>query len=76
MCKGTMADYLLKVYDDNIKLFTSNGKLPTDFSCGLEKVHRIKYLPTKQGVINGYISISIKNEQSKYVYSYLNNYYY
>ena len=68
-CNGPMADYILKVYDDKIKLFTSNGRLPTDFCCNLKDIHRIKYLPTKHSkATNGYrcLSIAIKNEKSKY----------
>ena len=65
-CKGPMANYVLKVYDDKIKLFTSNGRLPTDFCCDLKDIHRIKYLPTKHHkVMNAYLSIAIKNEKSK-----------
>ena len=63
-----MADYILKVYDDNIKLFTSNGILSTDFSCNLKEIYMIKYLSTKHHhkSMNGYLSITIKNAKSKY----------
>ena len=63
-----MADYILKVYDDNIKLFTSNGMLSTDFSCNLEEIYTIKYLSTKHRhkSMNEYLSITIKNAKSKY----------
>ena len=68
MCKGPMADYLLKVYDDKIRLFTSNGKLPTDFSCNLKEIHRVKYLSARHHKsMNGHLSITIKNAKSKYV---------
>ena len=62
-----MADYILKVYDDKIKLHTSNGVLPTDFSCDLKEIYRIKCLPGKycKSMI-GYLSITIKNAKSKY----------
>lgn len=71
--KGPMADYLLKVYDEEIRLFSSNGKLPTDFSCDLKEIHKIKYLYTKKN--NGYLSIVAKNAKSKYAIS-LNVYMY
>ena len=68
LCKGLMADYLLKVYDEKIKLFTSNGKISTDFSCDLKEIYRIKFLSEKQHcAANGYLSITTKNEKSKYV---------
>ena len=62
-----MADYILKVYDDKIKLYTSNGVLPTNFSCDLKEIYRIKCLPGKycKSMI-GYFSITIKNAKSKY----------
>lgn len=67
LCKGIVADYLLKVYDDKIELFTSNGKILTDFSCDLKKIHRIKYLSTKQHKTrNEYLSIIIID--AKYVF--------
>ena len=66
LCKGTMADYLLKVYDDKIELYTSNGKIFTDFSCDLKEIHRIKYLSTKLlKASNEYLSITIKDPISK-----------
>ena len=63
----SMADYILKVYDDKIKLHTSNGVLPTDFSCDLKEIYRIRCLPGKycKSMI-GYLSITIKNAKSKY----------
>ena len=65
---GAMADYVLKVYDDKIRLFTSNGILPTDFSCDLKEIYRIKYLPARHHKsMNGHLSITIKNAKSKYV---------
>ena len=67
--KGMISDYLLKVYDDKIELFTSNGKIPTDFCCGLKEIHKIKYLPTKHDKTrNEYLSITILDAHSKYVY--------
>ena len=64
---GPMADYILKVYDDKIQLYTSNGVLPTNFSCDLKEIYRIKCLPGKycKSMI-GYFSITIKNAKSKY----------
>ena len=64
-----MADYLLKVYDDKIKLFTSNGRIRTGFSCDLKDIYRITYLPvaTKHySSMNGFLSFSIKNANSEY----------
>ena len=61
--KGPIADYLLKVCDDKIQLYSSNGKIPTDFSCDLKDIHRIKYLFTKQQ--KAMISITTKSAQTK-----------
>ena len=64
---GPMADYILKVYDNKIKLYTSNGILSTDFSCDLKEIYRIKCLPGKNCKSPiGYLSITIKNAKSKY----------
>ena len=72
-----MASYILKVYDDKIKLYTSNGVLPTDFSCDLKEIYRIKYLSAKRcEPMIGYLSITIKNVKSKYVHAYKCNYIY
>ena len=66
--KGVIADYLLKVYDDKIELFTSNGKIPTDFCCDLKEIHKIKYLSTREDKTrNEYLSITILDAHSKYV---------
>ena len=63
---GPMADYILKVYDDKIKLYTSNGILSTDFSCDLKEIYRIKYLSTQHHKSEtGYLSITINNAKSK-----------
>ena len=70
ICKGPMADYLLKVYDKKIELYTSNGILPTDFSCNLKDIYKIKYLYTRQhNAVNGYLRMAVKNAKSKYVIS-------
>ena len=64
--KGPIADYLLKVFDDRIQLYSSNGKIPTDFSCKLHDIHRIKCLTAKgHKEMIEYVSITIKNAQSK-----------
>ena len=66
LCKGMMADYLLKVYDDKIELYTSNGKILTDFSCDLNEIHRIKYLSIKlHKTSNEYLSIITNDAHSK-----------
>ena len=63
---GPMADYILKVYDDKIKLYTSNGILSTDFSYDLNEIFKIKYLSTQRHKSEiGYLSITIKNTKSK-----------
>jgi len=36
-------DYVLKVENENIRIFTSNGKLPTKFSCPIKDIYEIKY---------------------------------
>ena len=66
---GLIADYILKVYEDKMKLFTSNGMLSTSFSCNLKEIYKIKYTSSKHShkSMNGYLSITIKNAKSKYV---------
>ena len=67
-CKGPMSDYLLKVYDEKIILYSSNGKLPTGFVCYLKEIYQIKHLSTKQQKPTyRWLSITIKNARSKYV---------
>ena len=67
-----MGNYILKVYDDKVKLYTSNGALPTDFSCDLKEIYRIKCLSAKQcKSMIGCLSITIKDAKSKYVHSYV-----
>ena len=44
-CTGSTlyGDYLLRVYDDVIKLFTPNGVIPTKFSLLIKDIYEIKY---------------------------------
>ena len=58
-------DYLLKVYNEEIRLFTSNGLIPTKFRCPIKEIHKVKHHavgPQKCCVI-----VSVKNIQTKYV---------
>ena len=56
-------DYLLKVYNTEIRLFTPNGLIPTTFKCSIEEIHRVKYHPV--GPQNCCVIISVKNIQTK-----------
>ena len=59
-------DYLLKVYNTEIRLFTPNGLIPTTFKCPMEEIHRVKtvkYHPI--GSQNCCVIISVKNVQTK-----------
>jgi len=58
-------DYVLKVDNDNIRIFTSNGQLPTKFSYPIKDIYRAKYKTT--GTMQSCVVISINNILSKYV---------
>ena len=60
-------NYLLKVCDKKIKVFTANGKIETSVSLNILDIHKIKYQPkmkqsgtTKQGTL----TLSVLNIQS------------
>ena len=55
--------YLLKVYNDEIKLFTPNGLIPTKFKCVLGDIFRVKHHIF--GELHDCVTISIKNAVTK-----------
>jgi len=64
--------YLLKVYDDEIKLYSANGKISCKFSCAMKDIYRVKYQPkTKQCCYHfnfderGFLIFSINNAKSQ-----------
>ncbi|XP_065911960.1 uncharacterized protein [Dysidea avara] len=73
--KGSLCNsYLLKVYDDKIKLFTANGKIPCKFSCDIKNIYNVKYQPKEKQCRNhlfnfderDYLTFSINNAKSHY----------
>ena len=57
-------DYLLKVYNAEIRIFTSNGLIPTNFRCPIKEI-KAKYHSI--GPQQCCVTISVKNTQTKYV---------
>ena len=62
---ASYGDYLLKVYNEEIRLFTPNGLIPTKFRCSIKEIHRVKYHSV--GPQEFYATISIKNILTKYM---------
>ena len=58
-------DYLLRVFNKEIKLFTPNGLIATNFKCSIKDIHRVKY--NSVGPQERIVTISVKNAQTKYV---------
>ena len=58
-------DYLLKVYNEEIRLFTPNGLISTKFRCSIEEIDRVKYHLV--GPQECHVTISIKNTLTKYL---------
>ena len=56
-------DYLLKVYDKEIKLYAPNGLIPTKFKCSIKDIHKVKCHAF--GQLKSCVTISIKNAQTK-----------
>ena len=56
-------DYLLKVYNKEIRLFTPDGLIPTKFRCSIEEIHRVKCHSV--GPQEFHVIISIKNALTK-----------
>ncbi|XP_065911627.1 uncharacterized protein [Dysidea avara] len=66
--RGTRCNnYVLRVYDDKIKLFTANGKIAMNVSYKIKDIHNIKYQPatTKQYKKTS-LTFSIKNAETCY----------
>ncbi|XP_065910428.1 uncharacterized protein [Dysidea avara] len=57
-------DYILKINNEKIRIFTSNGKLPTKFSCPIKDIYRAKYKTTL--TMQSCVVISINNILSNY----------
>ncbi|XP_065911963.1 uncharacterized protein [Dysidea avara] len=73
--KGSLCNrYLLKVYDDKIKLYSANGKISCKFSCDIKDIYNVKYQTKKKQCCNhlfnfderGYLTISINDAKSHY----------
>jgi len=56
-------DYVLKIDNEEIRIFTSNGKLPTKFSCPIKDIYRAKYQTI--GAMQSCVIVSINNVLSK-----------
>jgi len=56
-------NYLLKVFNKEIRLFTPNGIIPTKFRCSIKDIHKAKSQPF--GPMECYLTLSIKNAQTK-----------
>ena len=42
---NVVGSYLLKVYDDTVKLFTANGKIPTKFQASIKNIMKASSPP-------------------------------
>jgi len=58
-------NYLLKVFNEEVKLFAPNGIIPTKFKCSIKDIHKVKC--QSFGPKKCYLTLSIKNAQTKYV---------
>ena len=61
-CTGSTpynGDYLLKVYDDMIKLFTPNGIIHTKFSFLIKDIYEIKYQISD--TMQKFVTLSVKS---------------
>ena len=56
-------NYLLKVYNKEIKLFTSNGLIPTKFKYLIKDIYKVKYQRLESQ--DSCVTISIKNIDTK-----------
>ena len=56
-------DYLLKVYDKEIRLFTSNGLIPTKFKCIIKDIYKVRH--HSFGKLRDCVTISVKNAQTE-----------
>ena len=63
--EGNMSygNYLLKVYNEEIRLFTPNGLIPTKFRCPIKDIHKAKYYSI--GPHQCCVTISIKNAHTR-----------
>jgi len=67
--RGTRCNnYVLRVYDDEIKLFTANGKIAMNVSYKIKDIHNIKCQPAKKKYNSGIktsLTFSIKNAETR-----------
>jgi len=63
--------YLLKVYDDKMKLYSANGKISCNFSFDIKDIYMVKYQSKKKQYgryftsdEQGYLIFSINNAKS------------
>jgi len=68
--RGTRCNnYVLRVYDDEIKLFTANGKIAMNVSYKIQDVHNIKCQPATTKITKQYkktsLTFSIKNAETR-----------
>ena len=61
----SFGNYLLRVYNEEIRLFTPNGLISTKFRCPIADIHKVKY--NSFGSQECCVTISIKNNQTKFV---------
>ena len=65
-CTGSSShgDYLLRVYDDMIKLFTPSGVIPTKFSVMIKDIFDIRFQMSDLRV-QKFVTLSIKNAATR-----------
>ena len=65
--KGDMSfgNYLLKVYNEEIKLYTPNGMISTKFKLSMKDIHKVKYHAIGLQECTTCVTISIKNSQTE-----------
>ena len=59
--------YILKLYDDKVKLFAANGRIALNYSFDIKDICKIDFQPTKKpsdGSKKGVLKFSIKNSQT------------
>ena len=63
--KGDMSygDYLFRVYNKEIRLFTPNGLIPTKFKCVIKDIYKVRH--HSFGELRDCVTISIKNTQTE-----------
>ncbi|XP_065911965.1 uncharacterized protein [Dysidea avara] len=61
--------YILKLYDDKVKLFTANGRIALNYSFYIKDICKVDFQPTKKqsdGSKKGVLKFSINNSQTMY----------